>query len=401
MPTDYPSRRTMLRTIAAFGAVSAASLTGCGGGGAEEPELGASSLTIGPITGFGSVIVNGVAFDDSAATVSDDDGLPMSVGALALGMTVEVDSELPEQANARAVARAIRFGWEIVGPVTAIDVAAGELRVLDQVVRIGEQTCFGESLGAGLPDFALGQVVAVNGFIDVAAGAYVATRIEARPDATAYRLRGRVADLDLAAGTCRIGAALITFAGLGADRLPRDLREGLMVRATLAKDPVGGRWVAQMIRHAIALAAAAASLPRVHVRGAITEFTSATDFKLDGLAVDASAAAFPDGRADLGLGVRVEVLGLLRDGVLVAARVEIDERHWRDRHGVRLAGPVSRVDVVARRMSVRGVPVAWNDLTRFDGGVETDLAVGVKVEVAGVIAFDRRVVRALRIRIVG
>ena len=48
-------------------------LTGCGGG-VESGGTGATpaSFASGPITGFGSVIVNGVRFDDSKAVVTDD-----------------------------------------------------------------------------------------------------------------------------------------------------------------------------------------------------------------------------------------------------------------------------------------------------------------------------------------
>ena len=359
------SRRNMLRAMAALGAVSTATLAGCGGGGAElDAEAAAGSLTIGPITGFSSVIVNGVAFDETSATITDDDDMVIAAGALKLGMTVEVDSALPEQASQRARARAIRFGWEIVGPVSAIDPAAGTMVVLDQTVRVGEETHFGEELIGGLAGITIGAVIAVNGFIDVAAGQYVATRVEGRPNAPAYRLRGRIADLDTTAKTCRIGGALISFANTPADRLPREFRDGMMARATLNKQPAAGRWVAIAIRHAAALAA---SLPRAHVRGAITEFVSAQDFKVNGLAVDARAAVFPDGTDGLKLGVRVEVLGLLRDGVLIAARVELDERHWRDRHGVRVRGTVGSLDAAARTMRVRGVPVAWDERTVFEG----------------------------------
>ena len=46
-------------------------LTGCGGGGGvDSGGTGVTpSVSAGPITGFGSVIVAGVRFDDSTATV--------------------------------------------------------------------------------------------------------------------------------------------------------------------------------------------------------------------------------------------------------------------------------------------------------------------------------------------
>jgi hypothetical protein len=52
-----------------------------------------TTLTRTPITGFGSIIVNGVRFDDSAALVRDDDGAASGRDRLSLGMQVEVESE--------------------------------------------------------------------------------------------------------------------------------------------------------------------------------------------------------------------------------------------------------------------------------------------------------------------
>jgi hypothetical protein len=70
--------------LALIGGVAA--LSGCGGGGgdvgvgtgtgvASVGSGGTGSFSSGAITGFGSIIVNGVRFDDSQARVTDDDGV--------------------------------------------------------------------------------------------------------------------------------------------------------------------------------------------------------------------------------------------------------------------------------------------------------------------------------------
>ena len=73
----------------------AAVAVGCGGGGGSTSVAGVGSggtgsFTSGPITGFGSIIVNGIRFDESAASASgsikDDDGVVGSSGSLKLGM---------------------------------------------------------------------------------------------------------------------------------------------------------------------------------------------------------------------------------------------------------------------------------------------------------------------------
>ncbi|HQT98502.1 MAG TPA: hypothetical protein PK416_11615, partial [Thermodesulfobacteriota bacterium] len=55
------TKRTYMLAVAA---VAALALAGCGGGGAG----GTSPTTRGPITGFGSVWVNGIEFQTDSAT---------------------------------------------------------------------------------------------------------------------------------------------------------------------------------------------------------------------------------------------------------------------------------------------------------------------------------------------
>ncbi len=68
-------------------------LSSCGGGdttSASLPGTGGTGITAsGPISGFGSVVVNGIRFDDGAAQVRSDGDVTGS-GALRLGMTAKV-----------------------------------------------------------------------------------------------------------------------------------------------------------------------------------------------------------------------------------------------------------------------------------------------------------------------
>src|SRR6478609_9453528 len=67
-------------------------LAACGGG-VDSGGTGApaeSSSASGPITGFGSVIVNGVHFDDSNAGITDGEGMARQRQDLKLGMTTVI-----------------------------------------------------------------------------------------------------------------------------------------------------------------------------------------------------------------------------------------------------------------------------------------------------------------------
>src|SRR5690349_21386141 len=141
-------------------------LGGCGGGGdmgASTTLASSGSFAAGTITGFGSVIVNNVRFDDSHATVSDDDGNASSSSALKLGMRVEIlgGAVHDDGSGARADASAIRFGPELVGPVASIDAAAKSLVVLGQTVLVVDTTVIDDRLVGGFAAIAVGAVLEV------------------------------------------------------------------------------------------------------------------------------------------------------------------------------------------------------------------------------------------------
>ena len=64
------------RTALSAASLGAAALLGtCGGGGGDLPPATATAVTYsqGVISGFGSVIIGGVRFDDTTAKVEDED----------------------------------------------------------------------------------------------------------------------------------------------------------------------------------------------------------------------------------------------------------------------------------------------------------------------------------------
>src|SRR6267142_3132345 len=369
----------------------------CGGGGdMPAPE---QSFTQGTITGFGSIIVNGVRFDDSSAQVSDDDGQPHARNELKLGMTVEVDSSKIDRRSNSAKASRVRFGAEIVGLVSAISAATTPrtLTVLDQVVEISDTTVFDDSLPNGFDSINIGVVVEVHALLDTATGHYLAKRIEPEPGATVFKLRGVVADLDPAAKTFKIGGALIDFSGVAAADLPSNFANGMRVRVRLqtAKNSAGA-WVAISIRSD---ERKVEDRDEAEVRGIITDFTSTASFSVNGLPVDASKAAFPDGTAGVVLGANVEVEGAVVNGVLVANKVELEDMHKNeDRNRNELNGPISNLDTTAKTFVVRGVTVHYDSATTvFKDGVEADLANGKDVEVKGTLTADGTSVQAASI----
>jgi len=128
-------------------------LGGCGGvdSGGTGTGMAPPTLAYGPITGFGSIIVVGVRYDESNADIEADDGTMLARSALRLGMQAEVmASQIVSSATSApsAVASSVRLRSEIVGPVEAIDTAAGELTVLGQRVAVVASTAFDDTLAS-------------------------------------------------------------------------------------------------------------------------------------------------------------------------------------------------------------------------------------------------------------
>jgi hypothetical protein len=377
-------------------------LAACGGGGSDGAATSgtsdsggtatAAAFTQGTITGFGSVIVNGVRFDDTGATVTDDSGSKHALSALRLGMRVEVDSSAVDTTAGTARAHAVRFGGEVTGPVEAVDVAAGTLTVLGQGVDINSSTVFDDSLSAGLSAVTAGAVVEVHGLPDSATGRLLATRIEDKTGATSYKLRGTVTSLDTTAKTFRIRSAAISYAAV--TTVPATLAEGATVRVVLATTAVSGVWQAQSLGAKTVTTTAA----QAHVRGVITAFTSSSAFSVDGIPVDAGAATFPDGSTGLALGVQVEVVGTLTNGTLVATKVGLESRHrGDDDRKFRLHGSITSVDTTARTFVLRGITVNYAGTVTYTGGTEAGLVVGAKVAVRGTVGATRNMLTAVSI----
>lgn len=358
----------------------AAVLPGCGGvdSGGTGQTVERPSTASGRISGFGSVIVNGIRYDDSAATIVDDDGVIHPSSDLRLGMVVEVQGRVRGNSGQGTASR-IQFGHEIAGPVSTVDAAGSTLVVLGQTVQVDVDTLF-EGYAAGLADVLAGQLVAVHGFYDSTTGSTTATRIERRASLGQYTLRGRISGLQgPPTRSFSIGGALIDYGAVAPGSLPT-LANGLSVRVSLNTTPVSGRWVATSVH------TSQRNFPEsneAELEGFVSGYASTASFLVAGVPVDASGPTVRVRRgtlADLANGVRVEVDGQVVAGVLVAS--ELDFKRGGDQE-FELHGPIESVNAGAQTLVLRGVTVAWDGNTNFSAGNTGDLVVGALLDVRG------------------
>lgn len=379
----------------ALAVLAATLMAACGGGSGGSGDTSASTFAAGPVSGFGSVIVNGVRFDDSGAEVQSEDGERGSSADLKLGTMVEIESGAIDDSTNRARALRIRFGSEIVGPVSEVDSVASSFVVLGQTVDVKPETVFDDSLSGDVADL-LGQVVEVHALLDAATGHYVATRIEAKANALFYKLRGVVSALNATDKTFQIGGAPISYANVNPADLPALFGDGLKVRVRLQTTQVDGKWVAVTIRSGVRKVE---DHDFARLRGSVTALTDATHFEVNGVPVDASAARIDNGPVTLG--ARVEVRGAARDGTIIAARVSVLNDDDDAIRGIELHGTISELNTSDKHFMLRGVKVDYSRTLLFKDGGEAQLANGVQVEVKGRLSADRSTLTAVVIEFEG
>ncbi len=368
-----PRAQALLRT-----GLFAFILAGCGGGVDSGGTGGAATYASGPITGSGSIIVNGVRFDDSAATVTDDNG-GRTKSDLKLGMTVEVRGSAIDNSSGSpaSTASSITFNSEMIGKIDSLNVGAQTLLVFGQTVNVKATTVFDDSLNNGLQSLASNDVVEVYALLDAITGQYTATRIELKSGATTeYRLRGKVSNLDGVAKEFNIGTERISYFSLAAGDVPVGFTNDMIVRIRVSSVRNGNVWAATRLRDGT-------SRPdeqsHARIEGLISSFNSITQFSVAGVPVTTSVTtAFPDGNT-FALGDRVEVEGTMMNGALAASKVEIETDSGDMDFDFR--GPIEAV--AAQTITVRGTTISVPSGVEFRPNTKSvnDLVAGTNVEV--------------------
>ena len=375
---------------------SAMLMAGCGGGGGggTTPVGGATgSSATGAITGFGSIIVGGVRFDDSAASIQDDDGAGLNRGDLKLGMVVRIKGgkKTDDGSSIRVNADSIEVHSELQGPVDSKAADSKSIIVLGQTVKISATTFFED--GLSLATLAVGAVVEVHGFVDPVNNNLTATRIESKPNAKVFKLQGTVSELNTAAKTFKLGTLTISYLTAVVPS-SLTLANGSVVRVRLAPTPLTGTRTALKVQK---FEIEKEDRNEAEVEGIITAFTSTSLFSVNGLSVDASTATFEGGKTGVVLGARVEVEGSIVNGVLVAKKVELED--GADAARFELHGTPLSLNTVAKTFVLRGVTVNYGTATFANGATDTSLSiVNVRIEVKGVRSADNIIV-ATRISI--
>jgi len=191
------------KSALALAALSA--IGGCGidqGGSPMVEQAPTVTVVYGPITGFGSIIVNGQRYDVATAVIMADGNLA-NESDLREGQVVRTIASVSSAGNE---ALTVTYQENLRGVVSAVDAVAGTFEVLGNSVRTNGSTRF-DIGGASL---AIGMRVEVSG-LDTSAGQLQATYV-GEPLVTApLEATATIDSVDLANQTFTLGSLSVDY----------------------------------------------------------------------------------------------------------------------------------------------------------------------------------------------
>jgi hypothetical protein len=280
-----------------------------------------SAAVMGPVSdssGPGTVSVNGVAYDTSAATVLID-GQPGSEAQLRVGQIVTINGSVNHDGTT-GTATEVSFSGNVEGAATQIDPSANSFVVLGQTVRVTGSTLYDNAIQPGdLTGLRAGTLVEVSGFAN-AEGEIVASRVDLKTPGATLLVSGTIESLDTTAQTFQINALTINYAG---SAVASTLRNGTSVEVQGVALAQTGELLATRVEPAPGIEAAVGQF--VDLTGIITGVPSLLEFTLQGqpIIIDLNTQLALHG-IPLGLDVEVDVQGTMTgSGVVLAKKIEV------------------------------------------------------------------------------
>lgn len=334
-------RRHGVRAIVWF-AVSLL-LTACGGGASvgggqlAEGGIGGTGISKGPVTAYGSIVVNAVHFDVNHASYYRDGVLSHQIPAIGEVVTVtgDFDSDGVNGAASRVDYRPL-----VIGPVDAVfDATSGTLTILGQTIHVDARTVLdGGTLATPIEkpaDFKRCDRVEVSGLLR-GDGSIQATLLRLKatasscssPAASPWQLIGRVESLNSGAKTFSINGLVVNYASLGS-YAAGGLQNGQFIEVYSNSGRVGGQLDASAL-HAFSQDIGADVGDEVELSGFVSGIGIVNGRFLVGgtrVTVDANTRYEDGTAADLANGAQVEVEGRINAaGLLVATEISFKQQ---------------------------------------------------------------------------
>lgn len=360
--------------------------------------IGGTGITIGAVSGFGSIFVNGIEYDTSTAEIIVE-GAQIGVGDqsvldnLSVGKVVRIEGPIPEDYT--GAASRVVYNDNVEGPVdniTNIDSHTKEVIVMGQPVIVDDLTSF-ENTSFDL--IAKGNVLEVSGHIYTEGFVY-ATYVEKKADFLApdapVDLKGIVQDLDTLSETFKINTLTIDYSLVDTNSLSSGNPANgqlLEVKGTLDSNDT---LVASSIEVEDELGRDDADT--ADVEGIVTEFFSISEFYVGNHLIKTDALTVFEGMLpeDIDVGTKLVVTGALKDRILLADKIKSREK-------VKLESNVANVnpfDDTLTLSALETIAIILNELTKIQGDVSqiNDIQVADHVRIFGRVLSDGSVLAA-------
>ena len=338
-----------------------------------------TSVTVGVITGFGSVYVNGVKYATTENTsLSIDGDETKTESELAVGMLVTLSGSVSDDGS-NGVANSITFENNVEGTVITNDLANnGELDVMGQNIIVDKDTIFHSQNGVvdTVEKILPGHVVEVSGFSSGDGNIY-ATRIELKRDSfnigEEIEVKGSIrAIIDSSSFT--IGQLTVTYLSTVLNGFTDPVKVGDFV-SVKSIDGVNGN--GELIASEIELKeknSLSSSLDvdkEIELEGVISDFNSeAKTFSLNTESIVLAESPKYEGGAfeNLSNKVKIKIEGIInQDGVIVASEVTIKQAF-----SGYYEGNITAIDYEARSITLLNLEIFINNSTRLKDDLEDE-----------------------------
>ena len=386
-----------LRLVLIFPLISLL-INACGGAGTTVADGGISGtgISMGRITNFGSIFVNGIRFDvDNASFIRD--GIPsLGQAEYSVGEFITIKGSIESTGN-RGVAKEVTFSNEVEGAVTAATTDNKTIEILGQAVNTDQLTVL---IGFNvLSDLISGNIVEVSGVKD-ASGNIQATSIKLKESSfvdgvSENDLKGIIVNLNLVTQTFSINNINIEYGAATLEGFNgQALQNGQFVEVKSNSAIVANSIIASKVE----LENEYQNLEEnteAEIEGYVTRFASALDFDLNGLAVTTnSETRFINGTAvNIAMSTFLEIEGKVNaSGVLLADRIEFKQTE----SNTELEGFIATINIALKQLVISGKTVVINAKTimidesdlKVSPLTINNLSVGDKLDVKGFYLAD-------------
>ncbi|MGB0848722.1 MAG: DUF5666 domain-containing protein [Thiolinea sp.] len=376
-------------------------LSSCGDSGntqLAEGGIGGTGISFGTITGFGSIWVNGVRYDVSAATFTRDGASASGQEDYRIGEVVTIKGSVNAD-GVSGVANSVEFDDLLEGTVTQASTDGTTLQILGQTVVTDARTALHGV--AVLTDLQPGNVVEVSGYRqgEVIKATSITRKQSSFTAQSVLEVKGTVSNVDLVAQTFQLGQWLVDYATARLAIPGNTPQNGQYVEVKSMQALQGNRLIAAEVELEDEYPVFSSG-QEVELEGVVTAFTSSIQFSVNGQPVITNAGTrFEHGiAADIKLNTLLEVEGSINaNGVLVAEEVSLQQADANA--SSELEGRILALDQAGRTLTLGASTVVVDNNTRITEEVNdrylslsfTDLRVNDEIEVYGSRLNDGRI----------